>query len=49
MRDARLKWFGHIKRSVDAPVRRCETIIFLEHVGGWDRLKKNWNEVIRYM
>ena len=27
MRKSRLRWFGHVKRrSVDAPVRRCETI-----------------------
>jgi len=27
LREARLRWFGHIKRrSVDAPVRRCEAL-----------------------
>jgi len=27
IRDARLRWFGHIRmRSVDAPVRRCEKL-----------------------
>jgi len=27
MRETRLRWFGHVKRkSVDAPVRRCERI-----------------------
>jgi len=24
MREARLRWFDHIRRSMDAPVRRCE-------------------------
>ena len=24
--DIKLIWFGHVKRSVNAPVRRCETI-----------------------
>jgi len=27
LREARLRWFGHIrKRNTDAPVRRCEMI-----------------------
>ena len=27
LRETRLRWFGHVKRrSVDAPVRRCEAI-----------------------
>ena len=26
MRETRLRWFGHVKRSVDAPVRSCERI-----------------------
>jgi len=26
IREARLKWFGHIRRSMDASVRRCENI-----------------------
>ena len=26
MRETKLRWFGHIKRSVDAAVRRCERI-----------------------
>jgi len=30
MRETRLSWFGHVKRrSVDAPVRRCEIIDIL--------------------
>ena len=28
MRESRLRWFGHVKRrSVAAPVRRCELIV----------------------
>lgn len=31
MRESRLKWFGHMKRSiVDVPGRRCEMINLLE-------------------
>ena len=26
MRETRLRWFGHVKRSMDAPVRICERI-----------------------
>lgn len=30
MREARLRWFGHMKRrSVDAPIRRCERLLVL--------------------
>ena len=32
MRYARLRWFGHIRRRpMDAPVRRGETIVCLDH------------------
>ena len=32
IRGARLRWFSHIRRrSMDAPVRRCEKIDMLEH------------------
>jgi len=31
MREVRLHWFGHInKRSMDAPLRRCERILRLD-------------------
>jgi len=31
MKEFRLRWFGHIrKRSMDAPVRRCENINHLD-------------------
>jgi len=26
VRESRLRWFGHVQRSVNAPVRRCERI-----------------------
>ena len=26
LREIRLRWFGHVKSNVDAPVRRCERI-----------------------
>jgi len=29
--DARLRWFGHIRRSMDAPMRRCENINRLDY------------------
>jgi len=48
MRKTRLKWFGHVKmRSVNAPVRRCEVINLMPGRRGRERLKINWNEVIR--
>ena len=40
MRETRLRWFGHIKRrSVDAPVRRCEAINLLHCRRGRGRSK----------
>lgn len=48
MREARLRWFGHVNgRSENALVRSCETIGLLRCRGGRGRLKKSWNEVIR--
>ena len=39
MRESRLRWFDHVnRRSVAAPVRRCEMIIPpVEREGGVDR------------
>ncbi|VFQ76075.1 unnamed protein product [Cuscuta campestris] len=45
LREARLRWFGHVRRrDADAPVRRCERItVFIlrvkdyEHIGGRQR------------
>ena len=48
MRETRLRWFGHMKRrSVDASVRRCETINISGGKKGRGRPKKSLNEVIR--
>ena len=48
MRETRLRWFGHVKRrSVDAPVRRCERINIPEGKRGRGRPKKSLDEVIR--
>jgi len=42
MRDARLRWFGHItRRSRDAQVKRCETIEYLGYRRSRDRSKKS--------
>ena len=47
IRDARLRWFGHIRRrSMDAPVRRCEKLDRSEYKRSKGRSKKNWSEVI---
>jgi len=49
MREARLHWFGHIKRRpMDAPVRRGETIVCSDHRRCRGRPKKSWREVIRH-
>jgi len=48
MRETRLRWFSHVKRrSVDAPVRRCELINIPEGKRGRARSKKSLDEVIR--
>jgi len=48
MRETRLKWFDHVKRrSVDAPVKRCELINITEGKRGRGRPKKSLDEVIR--
>nr|XP_018634600.1 uncharacterized protein LOC108949236 [Nicotiana tomentosiformis] len=48
MREARLRWFGHVRRrSIDAPVRGCETLALAGTRGGRGRPKKYWGEVIR--
>ena len=49
IRDARFRWFGHIRRrSMDAPVRRCENIDCLDCKISIGRPKKSWNESIRH-
>ncbi|XP_075093167.1 uncharacterized protein LOC142177455 [Nicotiana tabacum] len=48
MREARLRWFGHIqRRNTDAPVRRCERLAVVGTRRGRGRPKKYWGEVIR--
>ncbi|XP_070036192.1 uncharacterized protein [Nicotiana tomentosiformis] len=47
MREARLRWFGHIhRRSPDAPVR-CEQLVVEGKRRGRGRPKKYWGKVIR--
>jgi len=42
MREARLRWLGHMRRRPrDAPVRRCETIVNSNHRRCRGRLKKS--------
>jgi len=49
IRDARLRWFIHIRRrKMDAPERKCEKIDHLDYRRSRDRPKKSWKEVIRY-
>ena len=48
MRESRLRWFGHVKRrSVAAPVRRCEMIVPPGGRRGRGRPKKSLGEVVR--
>ncbi|XP_070056472.1 uncharacterized protein [Nicotiana tomentosiformis] len=46
--ESRLRWFRHVKRrSIDAPVRRCERLAMESLRRGQGRPKKYWGEVIR--
>ena len=48
MRKTRLRWFGHIKRrSVSAPMRKCEAIHLSHCRRGRGRPKLSWNEDVR--
>ncbi|XP_070034465.1 uncharacterized protein [Nicotiana tomentosiformis] len=48
MREARLRWFGHVRRrSPDAPTRRYERLTLEGLHRGRGRPKKRWGEVIR--
>ncbi|KAG5594321.1 hypothetical protein H5410_035553 [Solanum commersonii] len=48
LREARLRWFGHVRRrGADAPVRRCEGLVVEDTRRGRGRPKKYWGEVIR--
>nr|XP_016478590.1 PREDICTED: uncharacterized protein LOC107799961 [Nicotiana tabacum] len=49
MREARLRWFGHVRRrSPDAPVRSCERLAVVGMRRGRGRPKRCWGEVIRH-
>ena len=49
MREARLRWFGHInRRSMDAPVSRCERIVRSNCRRSRGRQKKSSSQVIRH-
>jgi len=49
IREARLHWFGHIRRrSMDAPVRRCEKFDRPDYRRSRGRPKKSWSEGIRH-
>ena len=48
MRDARLRWFGHIRRSMDAPMRRYKNFGRLHHRRSRGRPKKSLSKVIRH-
>jgi len=39
---------GHMKRSKDAPMKRCEKIYRPEHRRERGRPKKSWSNVIRH-
>ena len=48
LRETRLRRFGHVKRrSVSAPMRRCEAIHLLDCRRGRGRPKMSWDGVIR--
>ena len=49
MREVRLRWFGHVmRRSSNAPVRKCESLAMNGFRRGRGRPKEYWREVIRH-
>ena len=48
IKEARLRCFGHIRRSLDAPVRRCDKLDHSDYKRSRGRSKKSWSEVIRH-
>ncbi|KAF3676507.1 putative pre-mRNA-processing factor 6-like [Capsicum annuum] len=49
MRKERLRWFGHMmRRSMDAPVHRCERLALDGFMRSRGRPKKYWKEMIRH-
>jgi len=48
MREAKLRWFGHVKMmSVNTQVRRCEVINLMHCTRERGRQNRSWNEVIK--
>jgi len=47
MKETQLRWFGHVKMCINAPVRRCETINFMHYKKWRGRPKTSWNEIFR--
>ncbi|KAF3681514.1 Tropinone reductase 2 [Capsicum annuum] len=49
IREVRLRWFEHMmRRGLDAPVRRCETLAMDDFRRGRGRPKKYWREVFKH-
>ena len=47
MKDARLRWFGHLqKRPPTTVVRRCEGLVLGDFRRGRGMPKKSWKEVV---
>ncbi|KAK8957379.1 hypothetical protein KSP39_PZI000616 [Platanthera zijinensis] len=48
MREARLRWFGHVqRRPLETPARRCESLVTRHVRRGRGRPIKTWNETIK--
>ncbi|XP_070037020.1 uncharacterized protein [Nicotiana tomentosiformis] len=48
MREAGLRWFGHVRRrNLDSPIRRCERLALASMRRGRGPPKKYWGKVIR--
>ena len=41
-RETRLRWLGHVRRNVNATVRRCEIINILKSKREWDNPRRVW-------
>ena len=47
MRENRLRWFGHIQRPTNAPVRKSDAIHIEGNARGRGRPKLTWIEIIK--